>query len=124
MIGQLLAVLAGMVAVAAGTWWAGWIAVPLVGAGAGVAWARKAPVRRAAACGAGGWGLLLLAGAVRGPVGRLAEVVGGVFGGLPGAAFVAVALLFAALVAGAAGGAAAALADAARVGRTAGRDRP
>lgn len=120
MIGQLLA---GMVAVAVGTWLAGWIAVPVVGVAAGVAWAGKAPVRRAAACGAGGWGLLLAAGAVRGPVIELAEVAGGVLGGLPGAAFVAVALLFAALLAGAAGGAAAALADAARARAAARQDR-
>lgn len=121
MIGQLLA---GMVGVAAGTWWAGWVAVPALGVVTGAVWARRAPVRRAAACGAGGWGLLLLAGAVRGPVGRLAEVVGGVFGGLPGVAFVAVALLFAALLAGAAGGAGAALAEVARERRTTSRDRP
>ncbi len=120
MIGRLLA---GAVAVAASTWWVGWIALPVAGAALGVAWAERMPVRRAAACGAGGWGLLLLAGAARGPVGRLAEVVGGVFGGLPGVAFVAVVLLFAALLAGAAGGATAAIADAVRAGRTARQDR-
>lgn len=121
MIGQMLA---GMVAVAAGTWLTGWAAVPVVGAAAGVAWARKKPVRRAAACGAGGWGLLLAAGAVRGPVIELAEVAGGVLGGLPGAAFVAVALLFAASLAGAAGGAGAAIADIARGRAAARQDRP
>lgn len=122
MIGQLLA---GMAAVAAGTWLAGWAAVPVVGFAAGVAWARKKPVRRAAACGAGGWGLLLAAGAVRGPVIELAEVAGGVLGGLPGVAFVAVALLFAASLAGAAGGVGAALAEIARERAAAARqDRP
>lgn len=121
MIGQLLA---GMAAVAAGTWLAGWAAVPVVGFAAGVAWARKKPVRRAAACGAGGWGLLLAAGAVRGPVIELAEVAGGVLGGLPGVAFVAVALLFAASLAGAAGGVGAALAEIARERAAAQQDRP
>lgn len=121
---MIVQLLAGMAALAAGTWLAGWVAVPVVGAVAGVAWARKAPVRRAAACGAGGWALLLLAGAFRGPVGGLAEVAGGVLGGLPGAAFFAVALLFAALAAGAAGGAAVALTDVARARATAQQDGP
>lgn len=130
----LLAVAVGTAGVVAGSWLAGWVALPAAGAvvGAWLGWAarrdrpggrggaqpvhprapaarRWAPAAAAALAGAVGWGALLLLAAARGPVAQVARLVGGVLGGIPGPAFFLVVLLFAGLLAGAAGGASAAL---------------
>lgn len=126
----------GATGVAAGTWFGGWAALPVVGALIGGWQGRRlqrdasatrlrgclrtglrarllghlrGPAPTAALAGVLGWAVLLLAGAVRGPVAEVARLAGGVLGGLPGAAFFAVALFFAGLLAGAAGGACGAL---------------
>jgi len=130
---------AGIATAALGTWLGGWVAVPLTGAIVG-AWlearararadaparqqggadaqdlgrkfrAVRSPVGTAFLSGAGGWAVLLLAGAARGPVGEVARLAGGVFGGLPGFVFWALVLIFAGTLSGAAGGAASALVE-------------
>lgn len=130
----MIALLTGATGVAAGTWLAGWAAVPVSGAvvGAWLGWAarqdaalgfgasqpwngayllgrRWAPAAAAALAGVLGWGVLLLLAAARGPATEVARLAGGVLGGLPGPAFFAVVLLFAGALAGAAGGASHAL---------------
>ena len=116
----MTALLLGAAGVAAGTWVGGWVALPVAGAFAG-AWQGwrlrrnastsrfRGPAATAALAGTAGWAVLLLAGTVRGPVAEVAHLAGGVLGGLPGAAFFAVTLLFAGLLAGTGGGAAGAL---------------
>lgn len=86
-------------AFAAGTAWLGWWAVPFLGAVWGViAWRVSDAAWTAAVAAVVAWGGLLLWTAARGPVGVLAERVGGVLG-LPAAALVAVTLLYAAALA-------------------------
>lgn len=95
-----IAVLAGLIAVA--TVWIGWWTVPLVGAGWGFARHGEPLVGTTAAVSASlAWVVLLGIMAAQGPVGLLARRVGGVFG-IPGWAFLALALVFPALLAGAA----------------------
>jgi hypothetical protein len=85
--------------VAAGTWFLGWWAVPLVGLGYGLA-RRRAPSAIEAALGAAiGWGALLGWQASAPAFGRLADALSGVFP-LPTAGLVALTLCFAAGLAG------------------------
>ncbi len=87
----------------------GWWAVPVLGAvwGAG-AGGRPGTVPLAATAGAAAWALLFLWTAVVGPLDRMAEVLGRIFG-VPGPITLLLALAFAALLAGSAAGAAAAV---------------
>ena len=99
-------------AFAAGTWLAGWWAVPVVAAlwgGFQDRSVRRGPLAGVAA--ATGWGALLVAGALRGPLVELADVVGPVLG-LDGVQLFVVTLLFAALLAAAAAGTAGGMRDA------------
>ena len=100
----MIALGAGMVAVAVATKLLGWIGVPVVGLVIGLTRAGKKPVLTGAKAGALGWGALLLWGMSRGPVMPLAAILGEVFGGLPSILVIAVTLLFPALLAGAAAG--------------------
>jgi hypothetical protein len=99
----------GLIAVAIGTKLLGWMAVPLVGLVVGLVRTTDQPVLTAAAAGALGWGGLLMWGMTRGPVLELADLLGEVFGGLPGAVVLIVTLLLPALLAGAAAGVGSAL---------------
>ena len=65
--------------------------------------AERRPVLFAGAAGAAGWAILLAGTALFGSVGVVATKVGVIFG-LPGVAFIALALLFPALLAGSAAG--------------------
>ncbi len=100
----MIAVTAGLVAVAVGTKLMGWLAAPLVGLAIGLARPDDRPTHTAAAAGALGWGAVLLWGMSRGPVLELADVLGGVLGGLPGPVVLSLTLLLPALLAGAAAG--------------------
>lgn len=86
-------------AFAAGTTWLGWGAVPFLGAVWGViAWRARDAAWSAAMGAVLGWGALLLWAAASGPVGVLAQRVGGIFG-LPGSVLVLVTLIYAAALA-------------------------
>ncbi len=100
----MIAVGLGLLAVALGTQFVGWMAVPVVGLVMGLARPDQTPVLSGAGAGALGWGVLLLWGLTRGPVMSLAQILGGIFGGLPGFAMVLMTVLFSALLAGAAAG--------------------
>jgi hypothetical protein len=106
--------LAATVAMAAGTWLAGWMAVPLVGIAYGLIRHQERSVEwKAALAGAVAWGALLAVQSLHGDVIRTAAAIGGVFslGGIP---FLLLTLAFAALLAGAAAGTGRGLA---RIGR-------
>lgn len=99
-------------AFAAGTWLAGWWAVPVLAA----LWGgfQNRSVRRGPLAGvsaATGWGALLAGRALRGPLVELAEVVGPILS-LDGVQLFVVTLLFAALLAAAAAGTAGGMRDA------------
>lgn len=97
---------------AAGTWLAGWWAVPVVGAlwgGVQDRSIRRGPLAGVAA--ATGWGLLLVVQSLRGPVLELADVVGPILG-LTGAQLLVVTLVFGALLASSAAGTAGGMRDA------------
>lgn len=100
----MISVSVGLLAIAVGTKVVGWVAIPAVGWVIGFTRPEKNPVLTAAAAGALGWGVLLAWGMSRGPVLDLADLLGGVFGGAPGAVILAVTLLFPLLLAGAAAG--------------------
>ena len=87
-------------ALAVGTWTLGWWAVPVIGAAWGVL-QRGLPRRgrEAALAAALGWGGLLAVDAIGGALGRVAGVLGGIFPA-PGAALIALTLVFAAALAG------------------------
>ena len=84
---------------AAGTWFAGWWMVPVLGAAYGV-WAahQRLTLITAALSGAFAWGALLAYDASAGPMGRLLQVIGALFR-VPGAALVVLTLAYAALLA-------------------------
>ena len=94
------------VLMAAGTWLAGWWAVPALAAlwGAGRAWgagsgqARRPPAWPTAAAAVVAWGGLLALQAARGPISVVAARVGAVMG-IPAIALVVLTLVFAALTA-------------------------
>ena len=81
------------------TWFAAWWTVPVVGAAYG-AWAanRRLTLFTAMLAAVLGWGALLVYDASAGPVGRLLQVLGALFG-VPGAALVVLTLVYAALLA-------------------------
>jgi hypothetical protein len=81
------------------TWFAGWWTVPVIGAAYG-AWAARERLTLVTATLAAvlGWGALLAYDASAGPLGRLLQVLGTLFG-LPGAALVVLTLAYAALLA-------------------------
>ena len=105
-------------AIMLGTAWTGWVAVPLIGLLIGALLPHDRPVVTMAVASPLGWGILLLAGALRGPVGHLADVAGAVVGGVPGVGILLAALLFPALLGVAAAGVGAALRDLVRRPRT------
>lgn len=87
------------VAMAASTWVLGWWAVPALALLAG--FLHRADGGRAGRIALGavvGWCLLLAIDAVSGPIGRATTLVGGAMG-IPGAAVLAVTLVFPALIA-------------------------
>ena len=83
----------------AGTWFAGWWMVPVLGAAYGV-WAanRRLTLITATLAAALAWGVLLAFDASAGPMGRLLQVLGALFR-MPGAALVVLTLAYAALLA-------------------------
>lgn len=87
------------VAIGIGTWVLGWWAVPLLGAVWGVLQRGRPRFLTAFAAAAVAWATLLAFDALRGAMGRLAGVLGGIFM-MPGAALLAVTVLYAALLAG------------------------
>ena len=100
----LLAWLTLAVLIAAATAMLGWWMVPVLGAISGALMAaERRPVLLTGTAGAAGWAILLAGTAMFGPVGLVAQKVGAIFG-LPGLAFIALALLFPALLAGSAAG--------------------
>ena len=64
----------------------------------GLMWKGARLLPTAAAAGACAWGVLLLWGMTQGPILQLAEVLGGVLGGLPSAAVLAITLVLPALL--------------------------
>ena len=92
-------------AFAAGTWIAGWLAVPVLGLAFGALVVRGRPglVLLAGLAGTLGWGALLGGAALVSPVSRLAARLGGVVGQPPWL-LVAVTLVFPALLAASAAG--------------------
>jgi hypothetical protein len=92
-------VVAGMLAVALGTWLVGWTAPAIWGALAGLMWPRWRPASAAALSAAAGWDLLLIVSMLRGdPVGMLATRLA-VSMQIPTAALVAATLVFPVLLA-------------------------
>ena len=84
------------------TVWLGWWTVPLVGAGWGFSRQGEGfPALTAAVSASLAWVLLLGVTALRGPVGSLADMVGGATG-VPGVVLVTAALVYPAILAGAA----------------------
>ena len=82
----------------------GWWMVPVIAATWGALRASgERPGASTAAAAATGWGLLLAWSATQGPVGELAQRVGGIFGA-GGPLLVAATLIFPAIVAGSAAG--------------------
>ena len=75
---QLLAVLVLAAAMALGTWWLGWWAVPVLGAAWGAARYGAYPGTTAGVAAALGWMLLLGVAALQGPMGQVSRMVGGV----------------------------------------------
>jgi len=104
-IRQLLAVCVLALAMALGTAWIGWWAVPVFGAVWGVTRYGAYPAATAAVASALAWTALLGLDALRGPVGALSRMVGGAMA-LPGWVPLAFTVLFPAAL----GGVAAALA--------------
>jgi hypothetical protein len=100
----MIAIVVGLLATVFGTQFMGWVAVPLVGLLMGLARPDRRPVLSAATAGGLAWTGLLIWGMSQGPVLGLADLLGGVLGGLPGGAVLAVTILFPTLLAGAAGG--------------------
>jgi hypothetical protein len=102
---RALTVVALAAAFAAGTWIAGWLAVPVLGLAFGALVVRGRPglVLLAGLAGTLGWGALLGGAALVSPVSRLAERLGGVVG-QPSWLVVAVTLVFPALLAASAAG--------------------
>jgi hypothetical protein len=98
-IRQLGIVLLLAVAMAVGTWWLGWWAVPVIGAAWGVARYGQHSAWTAAVAAALAWVLLLGLLALRGPVGDLARIVGGALT-LPGWVLVLATVVFPAALAG------------------------
>lgn len=94
----LLEGFATLILIAAGTWLAGWWAVPILALIAGAAAIRPVFVAGAASL---SWALLLVLDAAQGPFNRILSMLGGVMG-LPGIALVILTLLFPALLAWAA----------------------
>jgi hypothetical protein len=86
-------------AFALGTWFVAWWMVPLIGAAYG-AWGVRQRVTLITALFAGmaAWGALLGLAAMSGPMGRLLDVLGGVFR-LPGGALVMLTLAYGGLLA-------------------------
>jgi len=87
------------VALALGTWLVAWWAVPVIGAAYG-AWGARQRVTLLTALVAAivAWGGLLAFTAMSGPMGRLLDVLGGVFR-MPGGALVILTLAYGALLA-------------------------
>ena len=100
----LLAWLTLTVLIAAATAMLGWWMVPVLGGISGALMAaERRPVLFAGSAGAAGWAILLAGTAMFGSVGLVAQKVGAIFG-MPGVAFITLALLFPALLAGSAAG--------------------
>jgi hypothetical protein len=93
----IVAVLA--LAIAVGTWWLGWWAVPIMGAAWGVARYGRHPAWTAAVAAALAWMLLLGIAALHGHVGGLSRIVGDAMG-LPGWGPILAALVLPAALAG------------------------
>jgi hypothetical protein len=87
--------LAVLIAMMAGTWFAGWWMVPIVAVIAGAAAIAPVLVATTAAL---AWALFLIADAAQGPLGRIMTMLGGVMG-LPGVVVVMLTILFPALLA-------------------------
>lgn len=99
MIRQLGIILLLAVAMAVGTWWLGWWAVPIIGAAWGVARYGQYSAWTAAVAAGLSWMLVLGLVALRGPVGDLARIVGGALT-LPGWVLVLAVVVFPAALAG------------------------
>ena len=94
----LLALLLLAAAFALGTWILGWWAVPLLGAAWGVMQRGRPRFATAFAAAALAWTLLLAWNAAGGAMGGLVTTLGGIFM-MPGAALLAVTVLYGALLA-------------------------
>jgi len=82
------------------TVWLGWWTVPLIGAGWGFSrYGEGFPALTAAVSASLAWVVLLGVTALRGPVGSLADMVGGAMG-VPGVVLVAAAVVYPAILAG------------------------
>jgi hypothetical protein len=103
MIRQLLAVAVLAFAMALGTAWVGWWAVPVFGAVWGVTRYGAYPAATAAVAAAFAWVVLLGLTALRGPAGEASRVLGSAMG-MPGWLPLALAVLFPAALAAAAAG--------------------
>ena len=95
----ILQLVALALAFALGTWFVAWWTVPVIGAAYG-AWGVRQRVTLVTALLAGivAWGALLGLAAMSGPMGRLLEVLGGVFR-VPGGALVVLTLAYGGLLA-------------------------
>jgi len=101
MIRQLLAILVLALAMALGTAWIGWWAVPVFGAVWGVARYGAYPTATAALGGALAWVVLLALTALRGPAGEASRMLGSVMS-VPGWVPLLLAVVFPAALGGAA----------------------
>jgi len=87
-----------------GTAWVGWTAIPAIGLAMGLLLPHDRPVLTMTMAAPSAWGILLVATALRGPALELADLIGTVFGGLPGPVVILLTLLFPALLGLAAAG--------------------